>query len=190
MRPFQPLTMLAQEAVGRVLEDGALAIDATVGNGHDTLFLADRLAPGGQVIGFDIQPRALEGTRARLEAAGLDAVATLHLCGHENMSQRVPGDWHGRVSAVMFNLGYLPGGDKGLTTSPASTLGALDQAVSLLRTGGLVSLLVYRGHPGARAEADAILAWLDGLGTAHRVTCHDSPGPVLYLVERLGCSAR
>lgn len=186
MKPFQSLTTLAQEAVAKTLSDGSLAIDATVGNGHDTLFLADSVAPNGHVIGFDVQPRALEGTRARLEAAGLAAVVTLHLCGHEDMAQRIPGDWHGRVSAVMFNLGYLPGGDKGLVTNPATTVSALGQAAPLLRTGGLISLLVYRGHPGADAEADAVLAWLHGLGASHRVSRHDSPGPVLYLVERLG----
>lgn len=185
MSGFRSLTALAQESAGAVLEPGALAIDATVGNGYDTLFLADGVAPNGHVIGFDVQPRALAGTRTRLEAVGLATVVTLHLCGHENMSQRIPGGLRGKISAVMFNLGYLPGGDKGLTTSPASTLSALEQAFTLLRTGGLISLLVYRGHPGAKAEADAVLSWLDGLDAAHRVSRHDSPGPVLYLIERL-----
>ena len=185
MKPFQPLTALAQQAVCEGLEDGALAIDATVGNGHDTLFLAGRVAPRGHVIGFDIQRRALETTRARLLAAGLESAATLHFCGHERMLEKIPPDWSGRVSAVMFNLGYLPGGDKGLTTSPATTLSALDQALSLLRFGGLISLLVYRGHPGAKAEADAISAWLEQLDSIFRFSCHESPGPVLYLVERL-----
>jgi len=185
MKPFQSLTALAQQAVREVLGDGALAIDATVGNGHDTLFLAGRVAPQGHVIGFDIQRPALEKTRARLFAASLEAAATLHFCGHERMLEKVPPDWSGRVSTVMFNLGYLPGGDKGLTTSPATTLSALDQALYLLRVGGLISLLVYRGHHGAKAEASAILTWLERLDARFQLSCHESPGPVLYLVERL-----
>lgn len=185
MNPFQSLTALAREAVGKALEDGSLAIDATVGNGHDTLFLAGEVASRGQVIGFDVQLQALEGTRKRLSGSGLESLVSLHLSGHENMSTQVPGDWTGRVSAVMFNLGYLPGGDKWLTTHPASTLQALNQALLLLRTGGVISLLVYRGHPGAKAEAEAVLAWLDQLGGDFLVTGHASPGPVLYLIKRL-----
>lgn len=185
MKPFVSLTELAQQIVGKSLEPGALAIDATVGNGQDTLFLAGRVTPGGHVIGFDIQTRALEGTRARLASADLASAATLTLCGHEHMLEQVPDAWPGKVSAVMFNLGYLPGGDKRLTTGVQTTLCALDQALSLLRSGGLISLLVYRGHPGAMAEADAVCAWLDRLGMGYRLSRHESPGPVLHLIERL-----
>ena len=68
----RPLTTLAQQAVAAVLGPGGLAVDATVGNGHDTLFLARRVAPRGRVFGFDIQPAALAGARRRLAAAGLE----------------------------------------------------------------------------------------------------------------------
>ncbi|MGB5564064.1 MAG: class I SAM-dependent methyltransferase [Sedimenticolaceae bacterium] len=183
MKPFVPLTELAQQAVGESLEPGALAIDATVGNGHDTLFLAGRVAPGGRVIGFDIQPRAIEGTRARLASAGLGSAATLKLCGHEHMLEQVPDAWSGKVSAVMFNLGYLPGGDKTRITQAETTISALDQALALLSIGGLISLLLYRGHAGA--ETDAVLGWLDQLGPRYRIRSQDSPGPLLYLIERL-----
>ncbi|MCW9078222.1 MAG: methyltransferase domain-containing protein [Gammaproteobacteria bacterium] len=183
MKPFQSLTALAQQAVREGLGDGALAIDATVGNGHDTLFLAGRVAPQGHVIGFDIQRLALEKTRARLFAAGLEAAATLHFCGHERMLEKIPPDWSGRVSAVMFNLGYLPGGDKTRITQAETTISALDQALALLSIGGLISLLLYRGHAGA--ETDAVLGWLDQLGPRYRIRSQDSPGPLLYLIERL-----
>lgn len=185
MTPFVSLTALAQETVAKALENGALAIDATVGNGHDTLFLASRVGRQGHVIGFDIQARALEGARSRLRATGLESNTTLHLCGHEHMLEKVPTDWRGKVCAVMFNLGYLPGGEKNLTTGPATTIGALDQAASLLKPKGLISLLVYRGHPGARSEADAVLTWLDRLDGAFEHTRHESPGPVLHLIQRL-----
>ena len=186
MKSFVPLTRIAREAVDIALDDSSLAIDATVGNGHDTLFLAGRVSPKGHVVGFDVQPQALEAVRSRLAASGLESVATLHLLGHEHMLEKIPQQWHGRVSAVMFNLGYLPGGNKALTTAPDTTVSALDQALNLLSPGGLISLLVYRGHAGSRTEADAVLAWLDRLDRRHAVRHHESPGPVLHLIQRTG----
>jgi predicted methyltransferase len=185
MSRFIPLTEVAQQAVRSVLGPGDLTVDATVGNGHDTLFLAGKVVPGGHVIGFDIQPQAIEQTHARLLAVGLDADVTLQLCGHERMREQLPAGWAGRVSAVMFNLGYLPGSDKCLTTSVATTLSALDQALSLLRVGGLVSLLVYRGHPGAGAEAAALARRLEHLEGRFQLDCKESPGPILYLIRRI-----
>jgi SAM-dependent methyltransferase len=182
MSGFRPLTALAQESVGAVLESGALAIDATVGNGHDTLFLAARVAARGHVAGFDIQPQALDTTHARLEHAGLAGRVTLYPCGHQFMLQRIPGGWHGRVSAVMFNLGYLPGGDKQLITRTVTTMPALRQALAVLRPGGLLSLMVYRGHAGADDEARAVAEWVSGLDARYLVARHRSPGPLLYLI--------
>ena len=184
MNKFVSLTQVAQKSVAAALGSNSLAVDATVGNGHDTLFLARSVAPGGHVAGFDIQPRALQDTRNRLAEAGLVPLTTLHLSGHQHMLRLLPADWPGMVSAVMFNLGYLPGGDKTHTTMPDTTRVALDQALSLLRVGGLISVLVYRGHAGAHAEAAAVTEWVEGLDRGYRISCHDSPGPVLHLIER------
>ena len=179
-----PLTKRAQQAVGGILRPGDRAIDATVGNGHDTLFLAGRVAQKGRVIGFDIQPQALASAQRRLDHAGLRHVARLLLCGHQRMTARVPADWSGQVSAVMFNLGYLPGGDKTRVTRADSTLSALDQALDLLTPDGLISLQVYRGHDGARDETAAVQSWLSRLDRRYGVTQHASPGPILYLIRR------
>ena len=92
----------------------------------------------------------------------------------------------GRVDAVMFNLGYLPGADKSVITQSATTCAALDQAIRLLRTGGLVSIMVYPGHAGGVKEAEGVTAWLARLPPAYRVRSERSPGPVLHLVERTG----
>lgn len=181
-----PLTRIAHEAIARHLKAGDLAIDATVGNGHDTLFLARQVGPDGHVIGFDIQTTALETARQSLDAAGVLERVTLHQVGHERLAATLPDDWGGRVAAVTFNLGYLPGGDKRLITRAASTLPGLQQALVSLRAGGLLSVLVYRGHPGASAEADAVDRWVKGLETHHRVVMHASPGPLLYRIERAG----
>jgi hypothetical protein len=164
---------------------GDLAIDATVGNGHDLLFLAQQVGAQGQVMGFDVQAIALQQARARIAEEGLADEVSLRLCGHEHMLAALPADWPGKVAAVMFNLGYLPGFDKSLVTRAETTVVALSQALSVLRAGGLISLLAYRGHPGGGAEVAAIDAWLAQRGDECRVIRHDSPGPILYLVERL-----
>lgn len=190
MTDRRPLTTLAQEAVAKVLQPGGRAIDATMGNGHDTLFLSRRLAPKGRVFAFDIQPPALTTTAARLRNAGLDRFTELRLCGHEKMIARLPADWPGTVSAIMFNLGYLPGGDKAVITRASTTLAALDQALQLLRPGGLLSLLLYRGHPGAQGETQAVLDWLDRLPDSFQLTRVETPGPWLLLISAVDPAAR
>ncbi|MCB1792528.1 MAG: methyltransferase domain-containing protein [Gammaproteobacteria bacterium] len=179
-----PLTAVAQHAVAEVVGSGDRVVDATVGNGHDTLFLARQVAPDGRVIGFDVQPAALDATLTRLREAGLDGVATLLASGHEHLHDAVPAGWRGDVGAVMFNLGYLPGGDKTRITQAPTTLAALDQAAALLRAGGLLSLLVYRGHAGAADEAAAVASWVGDQAGRFETRRHDSPGPILYLLRK------
>lgn len=179
----RPLTVLASERVAATLQAGDLAVDATVGNGRDTLLMAHAVAPGGHVIGFDIQAQAIETARRRLGDAGLLDVVTLLPCGHERLCDELPDDWHSQVGAVMFNLGYLPGSDRRVTTHADTTLQALDQAFAVLRHGGLLSLIVYRGHPGALHETRAVETWLARLGNDAHIETVASPGPVLHLVS-------
>lgn len=179
----QSLTALAHQRLADVLAPGDIAIDATAGNGHDTLFLAQQIAPGGRVHAFDIQPKALEATHMRLVQAGLAKHVTLHLAGHEKMREHLPGDLTGQVAAVTFNLGYLPGGDHDLVTCPDTTLAALVQASTLLHPGRLLSVLVYRGHAGGREEAEAVADWFAGR-TGLDTEVYDSPGPIAYLARR------
>ena len=182
-RPL-PLTRLAHHRLAEVLAPGDSAIDATAGNGHDTLFLAQAVGAPGEVHAFDVQAAALAASAARLEAAGVRGRVTLHHAGHETMLARLPA-LRSRVAAITFNLGYLPGGDHALTTLPATTLAALEQALALLRPDGLLSVLAYRGHPGGEEEAEAVAAWLAGRPELALETI-PSPGPVLHLGRRSG----
>jgi hypothetical protein len=100
------------------------------------------------------------------------------------MIDHLPAGWLGAVGAVMFNLGYLPGGNKTITTQAATTLRALSQARGLLRPGGMLSVLVYRGHAGGDDESSAIDQWLDKLPNRFARETHESPGPVLHIIER------
>lgn len=174
------LTTLALQAVTAQLRPGDLAIDATVGNGHDTLAMANAVSPGGRVAGFDIQQVAIDRAAARVKDAGLDETVHLFTCGHEDMVTQLPDTWRGRVRAVMFNLGYLPGSDRQLVTEAASTRAALEGALTMLAVDGLISVLLYRGHAGAEAETHAVVAWLAEHSTDLLIDKEDSPGPVWY----------
>lgn len=149
----------AKELVQEVLEPGEVAVDATAGNGHDTVFLARLVGPQGRVWAFDIQREALERVRQRLQRENLAQRVTLLLKGHENMASYVKRP----VGAIMFNLGYLPGGDHSIITSPETTVVAVRAGLSLLRVGGIMTLVVYTGHPGGMAESEALVEFCTNL---------------------------
>jgi predicted methyltransferase len=153
------LVRQAHAVLEKIISEGDYAIDATVGNGHDTLFLANCVGGHGKVYGFDIQEAALDETYRRLSTEGLAQRVSLYHAGHEAMAMVLPETVSGKVKAVMFNLGYLPGGDKQRTTAIATTLAALEQAREMLAPGGAISVLAYTGHPGGREEAEAVKAW-------------------------------
>lgn len=183
MNRLVPLTEQVHDMLRSHVTAGDRVIDATMGNGHDTLLLAQQVAPEGRVIAFDIQSVAVDNTRRRLAEAGLLEPVRLVQASHDQLLANLPPDWPGSVAAVTFNLGYLPGGDKSVITRAATTLAALDQALHALRPGGLLSLMLYRGHPGADEETTAVDQWLDGLHATHKVETRESRGPVLYLVR-------
>jgi len=169
---------------------GGVAVDATVGNGHDTAVLARSVGEGGHVFGFDVQADALDNTRDRLASEGLTDRATLIEAGHETMGRHLPESAHGAVDAVMFNLGYLPGSDSALTTSPSTTRPALEGALRLLRPGGVTTVVVYTGHEGGDDEAAAVDAWAADLpqsrfeALSYRFVNQRNDPPRLVAVER------
>lgn len=134
---------------------GDHVVDATCGNGKDTALLAELVGKNGRVWAFDIQTEALARTRQRLTDAGLISQVVLLAVSHEELASVVPPP----VTAVVFNLGWLPGGDRTIITRPISTLPALQAALRLLRDGGLLLITCYPGHDGGDHETDAVLDW-------------------------------
>jgi 16S rRNA C1402 N4-methylase RsmH len=181
----------AHSVAGRAVEEGGVAVDATVGNGHDTLFLAQSVGPAGEVIGFDVQDEALAEARRRLRA-GEEPQASVQFvqAGHETMAQAVPEEAKGRVGAVMFNLGYLPGGDHSVTTAPETTRRALDVSTTILRPGGVITVVAYTGHEGGVEEARAVDAWVRALpqssfrAISYRLANATNDPPRLFAVEK------
>ncbi|MDF2923264.1 MAG: hypothetical protein K0R57_2178 [Paenibacillaceae bacterium] len=162
---FVSVLSFAQQLAAARIRPGETCIDATAGNGVDTLFLAKATGNGGMVHAFDIQEDALArtGHRLRQELPEAWTGIRLHHASHDRMTELVPREQHGAVAAVMFNLGYLPGSDHTVITRPDTTLPALDAALALLRQGGVLTVAVYPGHEGGAMEAEAVDRWAAGL---------------------------
>ena len=142
------------------LKEGDRAIDATAGNGYDTLFLAEQVGPSGKVIAIDIQDCAIRSTRERLESAGLIDRVRLVTEDHAITLRKLMVDDHENVAAITFNLGYLPGSDKSIQTRAESTEEALAASIQLLTPGGYLCVTAYRGHSGGTAEAETVEAFM------------------------------
>jgi ubiquinone/menaquinone biosynthesis C-methylase UbiE len=156
MFPPRP-TQLAWTLLRDVVQAGDVVIDATTGNGHDTLFLAGLVGKHGRVIAFDVQQAAIVSATGRLAAAGLSSHVEFCHASHASMAEHAQP---GSVTAVMFNLGYLPGEDHQLTTEAAETLAALAAAARVLKPGGVISVVCYPGHQTGEGEAAAVEDWM------------------------------
>ena len=177
----RPLEM-AHDFLAQVITQEDIVVDATMGNGYDTLFLA-RLAK--QVYAFDIQEQALEKTSQRLLEAGLTNVELI-LQGHETVDQFVR-----EVKAAIFNLGYLPSADKSIITQPQTTLEALDKLCHMLVKGGRIAIMIYYGHEGGDIEKDAVMDFVSQLpqqeytATIYRTLNQINNPPFLVMIEKL-----
>ena len=177
----RPLEM-AHDFLAQVITQEDIVVDATMGNGHDTLFLAKLVK---QVYAFDIQEQALEKTSQRLQEAGLTNVELL-LQGHETVDQFVR-----EVKAAIFNLGYLPSADKSIITQPQTTIEALDKLCQLLVKGGRIAIMIYYGHEGGDIERDAVLDFVSQLpqqeytATIYRTLNQINNPPFLVMIEKL-----
>ena len=134
---------------------GDAAIDATCGNGHDTLFLAK--LPLSQIFALDIQPAAIENTRNLLAEHLKEEErkrVSLHQMSHVDL-KKVPCREPPRL--IVYNLGYLPGSDKSITTMTANTLASIESALKILSETGAVSITCYPGHDEGKKEEEAVL---------------------------------
>ena len=136
---------------------GQTIIDATAGNGGDTLCIAELLGGQGKILAFDIQEDAVNNTRAKLAAAGYSDIAEVILDSHANMDKYAAPE---SVDGIVFNFGWLPGGDHDIFTRKDSSIAAIEKSLSLLKPGGFMSLCVYYGRNNGYEERDAILDYI------------------------------
>ncbi|PYI53010.1 class I SAM-dependent methyltransferase [Paenibacillus flagellatus] len=188
---FLSVLSFAHRCVADRIRPGDAAIDATVGTGADTAFLCKAVGPQGAVFAFDIQAEALARARERI-AALPDAPKRLQLLlrSHAEMREAIPEELHGRIAAVMFNLGYLPGGDERIITRPESTIPALQTAISLLKPDGVLTVVLYPGHEGGGEEAERVERWAESLPeteyrtVVYRFANRSGHPPYVIAVER------
>ena len=177
---IQSTTELALHIARPYIREGKAVVDATCGNGHDTVALAKAVFPDygdgaaasennqecpttPRLVAFDIQQRAVDATAGLLMEEGFGAqldAGNIRLVrdSHENM-----GDYLEEACLIMFNLGYLPGGDKEITTCTETTMKAIQRAAGLLIKGGLLSVTMYSGHREGAKEKAELLDFAKGL---------------------------
>ena len=146
------LTEKTHQELKKIIKPGDYVIDATAGNGHDTLFLVEQTGPSGHVYAFDIQKESIESSSQKIQAKEYhDRVSFFHSC-HSKISEYLPTHIEGKIKAATFNLGYLPGGNKQLITTPKSTILAIEQTHDFLSINGKITIIFYRGHEGGKTE--------------------------------------
>ena len=166
------------------LKEGDIAVDFTMGNGHDTEFLSKTVGESGHVFAFDIQPQALESTSDNLKKANCPNNYTLILDSHHNAKKYVDVP----IKAGMFNLGYLPGSDKTVTTMRSTTLPAIEAAIDLMDKDAIILVAVYPGHKEGEEEGKLICEYLSTLSRykvcATKINILNSPtSPFFIIIE-------
>ncbi len=183
---FNTITTMVHQLLRSYIQPGQIFVDATVGNGYDTLFLAQSVGENGRVIGFDIQEKALEEALKKIKKEGVeDRVSLIHDC-HSKLDCYIKDP----IDGAMFNLGYLPKGDSTIITTAETTLQALRKSISLLKPGGIITVISYYGHDGGEEEKKAVDQYLKNInekemtvGCFSFINRHHYP-PILYIIEK------
>ncbi len=183
------LTQQAHNLISERITDPSYAIDATVGNGYDTQFLSHLINKPGIVFGFDIQQQAIETTQNKIAKENLPANIQLFNACHSKMLDHIADKYYGKFNIIMFNLGYLPGSDKTIITQSHSTLLALEIALKILASNGIITIAAYPGHQGGKIEKDQVKIWGEQLDSEHydveEIKFSEKPtAPVLFIIQK------
>ena len=172
----------------KVIQKGDVVIDASMGNGYDTVYLGNLVGDSGKVYAFDVQEEAIKSTIKKVERDNMTSRVELILDGHENLDAYVKEE----VSCVVFNLGYLPRAKHIIITKPDTTLEAIKKSLKLLKPNGIISIAAYIGHEGGLEEKNYICEYLNSLDQSEFNVLHmqftnqiNNP-PQLILVEKKG----
>jgi len=177
----------AKKFISDTISKGSICIDLTCGNGLDTLFLCEIAGESGKVYSFDFQQEAVGITKALISGAQSIAKSEITQACHSQFSSHIPFSCKGNVSAVMMNLGYLPGGDHQTTTTPEITEKALGSAYNWLRPDGVISVIAYRGHPGGKLEDSAVQKIINKNQWNCRIEFGNKKetSPILYMIRKM-----
>ncbi len=180
------LTGLHKHFILQHLAEGEVAVDFTMGNGNDTLFLSKAVGEGGRVYAFDIQKEALESTKAHLTECGAPENYTLICASHHRVREFVKEP----IKAGIFNLGYLPrSGRKSVTTMRETTMPAVEAAIDMLLPDGVLIIAIYPGHEEGALEGDMLREYFKTL-SRFRICASEfrilnsKDSPYFFLVEK------
>ena len=172
----------------KIVQKGDVVIDATMGNGYDTIYLGNLVGENGKVYAFDVQEEAIKSTKKKVERDNMTDRVELILDGHQNLDKYVKEE----VSCVVFNLGYLPSAKHVVITKPDTTLEAIKKSLKLLKPNGIISIAAYIGHEGGLEEKNYICEYLNNLNQNEFNVLHmqftnqiNNP-PQLILIEKKG----
>lgn len=156
---FDNVNNIAKMYIKEIIEEGDICIDATMGNGYDTVFLAEKVGENGMIYAFDVQEEAIKSTEKKVKKLGFEKRVQLILDGHENIKNYVKDN----IKCAVFNLGYLPRCEHKIITKPNTTVEAIKQSVSLLDENGIVCISIYTGHEGGLEERNAVFDYAKNL---------------------------
>ena len=159
-KKIMTITDWVHSVLAASIEEGDFCIDATAGKGKDTLFLAEQAGETGRVLAFDIQKDAIEQAEQLIADHGYGERVQFVLMGHENMDKYTEAE---TAAVILFNLGYLPGGDHTLATKESTTLEAAKKGLSILKKQGVMCICIYSGGDSGFSEKEAVLAWAQSL---------------------------
>ena len=179
---------VTHRVIASIVRPGAFCIDATAGNGGDAAFLCSLAGPTGHVLALDIQPEAVANTQRLLEEQGYSQMSRVLLKSHAEIDSLAPSE---SVDCIVFNFGWLPGGDHSIFTRKETSLEAVGRSLGLLKSGGLLSLCLYYGRNNGYEERDALLDWAARLDPAkYNALCctfpnreNDPPFPIFVVKE-------
>ncbi len=174
--------------IEKIVQDGDCVIDATMGNGYDTIYLGNLVGESGKVYAFDVQEEAIKSTMKKVKKNDMTSRVELIHDGHQNINKYVKDE----VSCVVFNLGYLPRAKHNVITKPDTTLEAIKQSLEILKPNGVISIAAYIGHEGGLEEKDYVCRYLESLDQNKYNVLHmqftnqiNNP-PQLILIEKKG----
>lgn len=185
-RPLSPVQVVHQLLLERI-RTARILVDATAGNGHDTLFLALNSPGNAKIFAFDIQAVAIENTQRLLWGNQQAGKVQLIHDSHTRLADYVQE----KADVILFNLGYLPRGNKTITTCSNHTMSAVKTSLQKLNPNGSLGVVAYPGHAAGALEAEALAEYLQSLPTAEfSVVCikmfnHQANVPIAYIVEKL-----
>lgn len=156
---FNNVINIAKELMKKKVKKGDIVIDATIGNGNDTLLLAKLVGDNGKVYGFDIQDLAIKNTRLKLIENKINERVVLIKDSHEKIDYYVAEN----IDLIIFNLGYLPGGNHEISTKAETTIIALEKSLKLLKENGLLLVTTYIGHNEGKIEDANVIKYFSNL---------------------------